>query len=66
MRQRWTPFSKAVFVLYGSGIAMVLPQTYLISYLAFGTTHLIVNKMLQWSQPAESQFEAYLREKDLR
>ena len=45
VRQRWTPFSKALCVLYGSGIALVLPQTYLISYLAFGSTHLIVNSI---------------------
>lgn len=42
VRHRWTPFSKAVFILYASGISMVLPQTYLISYLAFGTSHLLV------------------------
>ena len=45
VRQRWTPFSKAIFVLYGSGISMVLPQTYLISYLAFGTAHLVVGEL---------------------
>ena len=38
--------SKALCVLYGSGIALVLPQTYLISYLTFGATHLIVNNIM--------------------
>lgn len=46
IRQNWTPFSKALCIIYGTGITMVLPQTYLISYLAFGTTHLIVTKMM--------------------
>ena len=25
VRQHWTPFSRALFVLYGSGVAMALP-----------------------------------------
>lgn len=67
VRQHWTPFSKSIFVLYGSGIAMVLPQTYLISYLAFGTTHLLVNKLMQASRgKKESDFDEYLAEKGLR
>ena len=69
VRQRWTPMSKALFVLYGSGIAMVLPQTYLISYLAFGTTHLLINSLtarLLNPPTKESKFESYLREKGLK
>ena len=61
--------SKAVCVLYGSGVTLVLPQTYLISYLSFGATHLIVNMIIahfKSKQHVESEFEAYLREKGLR
>ena len=49
MRQHWAPFSKAVFLLYGSGLAMVLPQTYLISYMAFGLTHLAASHIMRLS-----------------
>ena len=46
---------------------MALPQTYLISYLAFGGTHLLVNKIMQYVQPPARQtpFEDYLESKDL-
>ena len=66
VRQHWSPFSKAVFVLYGSGIAMVLPQTYLISYAAFGATHLIANCFMRAVEGAKvPRWEQYLRDKDL-
>lgn len=66
VRQHWSPFGKAVCVLYGSGVAMVLPQTYLISYLTFGLTHLVVTRLLKAAQgKSESEFDAYLRGKGL-
>ena len=36
------------FCLYGSCISIVLPQSYLISYLAFGGTHLLIRGMEKW------------------
>ena len=34
------PLALGLFILYSSGLSIVLPKTYLVSYLAYGTTHL--------------------------
>ena len=34
--------------LYGSCVSIVLPQSYLISYLAFGGTHLFIRGLGKW------------------
>ena len=42
IRQNWSETAKTLLVIYGSSLAIVLPQSYLISYMAFGVSHLIV------------------------
>ena len=42
IRQNYGFLFKASLVMASSSVAIVLPQTYLISYLAFGVCHLIV------------------------
>jgi hypothetical protein len=39
------PLFLGLAVLYGSGVAFVLPKTYLIAYLAYGTTHLLIRSL---------------------
>ena len=46
IRQNWSELARALLVIYGSALTIVLPQSYLISYLAFGTSHLAV----RWAQ----------------
>jgi hypothetical protein len=43
--RQWSTLAKGLLVLYGSCLSIVLPQTYLISYLAFGATHLLMRKL---------------------
>ena len=42
IRNRWTPMAKMLIITYLSCVSMVLPQSYVISYMAFGVTHLMV------------------------
>lgn len=37
-----------LLAVYGSCISIVLPQSFLISYMAFGTTHLILRGFNTW------------------
>jgi hypothetical protein len=42
VRSKWSPLATALFVVYGSCLSIVLPQTYLISYMAYVGTHMVV------------------------
>ena len=48
MREKWSPLSLTLLSIYASCFAIVLPQTYLISYLAFGSTHLALRGLTKW------------------
>ena len=53
--KQMNPFWLQVLVLYSSGLAIVLPRTYLIGYLAYGSTHILLKKL---RQRFNSQIEA--------
>ena len=42
IRQNYGFLIKSFLVMASSSVAIVLPQTYLISYLAFGVSHLVI------------------------
>ena len=45
------PITVSLFILYGSGLSIILPKTYLISYLAYGTSHLLWRSLRkQWME----------------
>ena len=50
VRDRWSPLGKGFLVLYGSCMAIVLPKSYLIAYLGYGTAHLLVRTARQLYQ----------------
>ena len=45
--RQMNPFWLQIFVLYSSGLAIVLPKTYLIGYLAYGSTHILLRTLKQ-------------------
>lgn len=50
VRNKWSTLSTMLFVVYGSCLTIVLPQTYLISYMAFGVTHMMVRAVTRWQR----------------
>ena len=42
LREKWTPLATMLFVVYSTCLSIVLPQSYLISYLAYVGTHIMV------------------------
>jgi hypothetical protein len=42
IRENWGTISLGLTAVYGSCLAIVLPQTYLLSYLSFGATHILI------------------------
>jgi hypothetical protein len=48
LRTRWHPVSLGLLVIYSTCLTIVLPQTYLISYMAFVSSHIAVRGLGKW------------------
>ena len=44
LRNNWSPITKGLLIIYASAFSIVLPQTYLVSWIGFGMTHLVVKE----------------------